>query len=323
MTDGFRGAETAAFVAYTGLEDTQRASFMLGRLLQALPETPIDVHMQHVTEAIDVLKPHGGITLGEKHYSSTFGVSQVVEDAYGRPHALLEAIDGIGYVVFYRSNSHAVWRAELGSGFKGYIAKGMFGAENSTDAPLSLQKSLDRRADEERAEGVALTDILFAIHTDVPGLPEPAVNQIAEGKMHAAGVAPQPQYVSGDIVSDDPDELFVQPKTPVLDNPLDEWTSTHPMYGVVTSTVYPSVDETIHYLMNTAVYAGQTQRWIGTAQVIGAHITRLALPKEFIQIPEELLKPPIDYGAGDSNRYDERRQSMSRLEQFVLEAGLS
>jgi|GEM_PF-5708287 hypothetical protein len=321
MTHGLHGAETAALEAYTGLEDTQRASFMLGRLLQALPDTPIDVHMQHVTEAMDVLKPQGGITLGDKHLSGVFGFSQAVQDRYGRPHVLLETVDRTGHVVFYRSNSHAVWRAELGSGFKGYIAKGMFGAESSTDAPLDLQKFLARLADKERAEGVALTDILYAIHTDEVDLPEPVVNRVAEGKMHAAGIAPKPRYAGGDILSDDPDELFVQPKTPQLDSPLDEWTSTPPMYGVVTSTVYPSADATIHYLVNAADYAGQMQRWIGAAQVVGARITRLALPQEFVQIPEELLKPPIDYGAND--RYAERRQSMSRFEQFVLEAGLS
>lgn len=301
------------------LQEPQRANFLLGRLLQVFPDKPIDAHMQSVIDGIDAFKPQGGINAGNR---SMYGFGQPIEDEYGRAYIVLESL-GREATVFYRSNSHAVWRALLSQASDGYIAKGMFGVENSADAPLRLQKKLTELAERDVARGMHYMELLYALHNDRQDIgSKPAADAIAEAKMRMAFISPTPKYSERDILSDVPGEFFVEPKTPNFDQVVDDWTSTHPMYGNMESVVYPSMDETLNYQVNAAHYGDRMQRWVGTAEVAEAGVGYLALKREFPEIPAELLKPPIDY-EGHSSKYGARREDVSQFEQFATEAGVS
>ena len=305
------------------LSRDERANRLLGRLLQVFPEDSVETHTETVEQTLEATTPH---TLQNCTAGRTFfGLGRAILGHGGRPFVVAEHGYTGQHTVFYRSNSHAVWRAMLSWASDGYIAKGMFGAENSTDAPIALQRGLSKVAEEDVLEGEAYKKVLLALVNDRPDMGGPGVaDKIAEGKMRGAWMELSPTYSSDEIASGDRKRPFVEGKEPDLDKLADAWVSGHPLYGSVTSRIYPSADGTVNYLVNSASYndGQRNQHWIGTAEIAGQSVTGLGLTRSFIEIPKEFLEPPIDYAAPNADEYGERRWKMTRLETIFFLAGI-
>jgi hypothetical protein len=292
------------------------ANLVLGRLLSLEPKVSIHEQQAIVIANLPAIMHKGGAVVDRQ----VFGLSPVLQDSYGRRCVLAYPIQGDTLPkIFYKSHSHGIWRAMVSKGVNGWAAKGMFGAENSTDAPLRLQKIFDGRA-ADQGEMVPVVDSRITNslvdHGGGQGRTSHAA-KLAESKMHLAGMADKPEITADQIIGSSDHNLFIPGKQPNLGDISDRWEVTEKLYGKVVKLICHSQDLSMQYLIALCNYKGKPQAWVGTVQLVGANITSLGLANRFVEIPEDLSRPPIEYGPGDSNDYEVRREKPTRFDNYI------
>lgn len=283
-----------------------------------------------VADTIDHLRPKHEIEMDGKSFLTS---DVMLGRDENRPFALVyhdpesKWAEELNPTVFYRSNSHIAWRALLKVGPNGWHAKNMFGAENSADAPLDLQKMLsgleaDSKVPTKIDYSAQLVD-KFGYdcgYDDEPRMMSGA-RLLAQTFMVVNDVMPRADLK---IVSSSNDgKLFIDSKKPVFSNVQSEWVTRDTIYGDVTSRIVPSKDWQIRYLFNSAVSKeGEEQHWLATAEFTGSGTSGLGIKHSFPRLPESLMEPPIEYERPDAegivHGYEDRRTETSRLDQFVV-----
>ncbi len=293
---------------------TEFARFLLERYMADKPAIPIANSMEIVRESIGFLSPTHSET---NIHGQVFGISQLIFDgSTKRPHCLIAPLDGAGLpTAYYRSETHGVWRALLAKDSSGWYAKGTYGVENSVDAPIALQRELSLKLDNEGAFWVPQeVEVLQAVAPT--GKDENEAGNTAYDVMCAAGILP-----TGRVCIDqrNSSNLFAPGKRPDFGRPGEQWVdiSTY-YYEQIVSIIYPSRDGSIIYLVNEVVHEGQTLRWIGTAEVADASVTRLGLLSKFVGMPVDLQKLPLDYSTdADGKTALVRQEKPTRFEDFA------
>lgn len=291
-------------------------NILLARSLQLQPNLPLESHKSQVAEHLPHLVPKCGRGVA----NHMFGLSPVFQDETGRRGVLAyHVLPGFISlpVLFYKSNSHAVWRAMLVKGEGGWAAKDMFGVENSADAPLALQKTFDEREAKQAEIPTVSLPLINAIPDQGGGWGNGShAQKLAEAKMKVAGIDDTPAYDASAVVATD-GSLLSAVKAPDLDSVHEAWTTDENLYGKVAKLVCPSLDKTLNYLINITGHEGIPQAWVGTIEISESAISQLAIARRFVKIPEAISKPPIDYGQND--KYGTRRENPTQLDEFVVD----
>jgi hypothetical protein len=293
------------------------ANFIAGRLLQN-GALDLDQVEEQVNEGMDALAPQHDLLLGMEVFRTSAAVEVgevpyvlLYPDSHYKHHELENP------TIYYRSRSHAVWRAALSrSIMTAWVAKDMHGTENSTDAPVGLQRVLSR---------LAAPDLLKQTNIGMPYLMPFSQgardDRYALHLMQTYNIKAAEDEEIGPILSDSDSELFTPEKQPDINAAGPSWVNHTEKYGEVVSTVFPSRDGKIDYVINQAgAEDGSTQYWLATAEVNdpNSKITSLGLPTMFPLLADKLLEPPIEYDR-HTDRYGDRRNEQSGLERFIAD----
>lgn len=260
-----------------------------------------------------------------------FTVSDVVTNRTGRPTILLYPEDSSKKpTLYYQSKSHGVWRALLAKGHDGWYAKKMFGDENSTDAPLSLQKAFALMQDFASKENLGLYTPVFESFVptaDNPeySIPAPAVSlakiTMESNNVDSYAIHRTTKRFSKPGVGAD---FFLPNAKPDFSQELDSWYVNTEFYGRVRVSVVSSKDGKVNYALYEAGADKQLRRWVATAEVSDADITDIGLPTKWPTLNEAVTKPPKDYESirGEDGElytdYGELRLQLSPFEKFVV-----
>lgn len=308
------------------------SSYIVSKLSQ---EGRYDVEKLAAEQDLGSLMPKYMLLLRDASWvngEGLFHASEVVQQEGERPTLLLypDSIPKEFGVerpnLFYFSNSHAVWRAALANKPDGWMAKGMFGTENSADAPIALQKAFSQLAALKPRLTTRLP-ILSMTDTVLTYAIAQARSQ-AEFVMSSHGVNADNAVKIG---NDKGEELFVDGKRPDFSAEEDSWTQDirQMLNAEVKSTVYPSEDGEVRYIINqTRLSDGEpTVYWIGTAEVISPELSvgSLGLPNIFPIIPDRLLETPITHDPRRDGGYKRSSDSTvsNALAALAGEAGKS
>ena len=312
------------------------------RLAEGITDTD---ERQTPTTLAEMLRPAYEIT----SHGATFSVSKPFvnvevsrKGAIDSPHALLYTDkSSTDPMLVYRSQSHAVWRAMLAR-TESWYAKGMFGDENSADAPIAVQRCLSLLlAQRERywlpswyIEPDAQTTLVPTIgplsspeseeHSNATPLRKEAMMYACQ-RMLDAGVSIEASAFTRPFnpwrhKTATRSRLFRGDFAPATDKPLTTWAVRSKLYGVVNATLYPSRNGQVHYVFHESETANGRQYWVATAEMVDAKMTNLGILDSWPILSDEVTKPPIDYMLQVnevSTGYGERRIEQAPLDVFV------
>lgn len=302
--------------AYRQTSIQRLSNFVLARLLQLDPSMDIDDLRHVVSHDLSRIRPKFERTIDEQ----TFYMSHELFSLEGnrRPFIFLYADIDKPPTLFYKSQSHGVWRALLALDSTGWHAKGMKGGEHSVDATIDLQHAFATIG--SLGSHVISDDYYTAIPDQVSSESHAPAIERASSVMTDAGVWGVDYYSqSGNILSKGQGRLFKDSKRPDIAAVEKTWTDVNTMYGEVTYTSCLSRDGSIRYLLCEAQGPdGKKHSWVGSIEEPDVPVSKLGIKQWAPALPDAIAKPAIDYErVGDELRYGEIRAKRSRFELFL------
>ena len=252
----------------------------------------------------DLLKKVG---LGPRYLLSIGGVeialSKVFKvDVHEAAIAYVKSSNIVKVRGYYRSNSQGVWRllADYVGG-NGEIAwYGVGRNEESLTLPLKIQKQLNMISEQEQVglDGIN-TGFFLAGTAKRFNSKEEYKKLVAENKMEAdyyREVKPEPTLNFGVLSTSKhpPESIDINgDKEPNFRNLLDYYVMHTDMYGKVTVRQFPSMDDSLRYLMFEVGEGNNKKAWVGGMEM-NAPITSTGLKSEWISTGD-IATPLFEY----------------------------
>lgn len=193
----------------------------------------------------------------------------------------------------FLSRSNGVWRSMIGcthdeQGEVEWHHKGY--SEDSMLVPLALQKKMFDRLGAENMPATESSVMYGAIEVVADKKLQPK-----EYEKHIARTGKEILHIESDATFPlAPELLNIQKeKSPDFGSRLATWSYAHQHFGPVTCEVFPSADNTLHYMF---VKTNEGKVWISGIEDSSSEITSLGMRKDWIDA-KTLLTPPYEYAS--------------------------